>query len=833
LCHSQYLILTFFGRAKKVNKETRPASHSQSILGSLANSLPRRQVKQARLKASKNTFAHNRLGRGMKQKATKSLKVTSQAVVLRPLLRAKNLVVKSLSFRNRYSGNLESEDNKYFQMINKNVLISMIVSLAVLAVYLFTMHPTISPYRDSGDLIVSAQTVGIAHPPGYPAYVLLCKSLSQALPFANKAYRMNAASALFGAAGIFFAGLALGLLFENRRYLILSLLLLAFSTAYWRLSQVSEMYSLNALFASLIAYLALKFEKASEGEALKYIYLLLFTLGFSTGNHQTIIFLLPGAVYLAYSAKKLPSRAYFAGALFFAAGFSVYLFLPLRSLLEPVSNWGSPDTLQAFLRVITRADYGGLRLHPEQSQFHWTLAAAAMHLWVYVKSLAAHFGLAAVFLGFMGIAATYRQKYFRFLLISLLISGPGFVILSNLPPSEKTTLPILEPHLVLPGVIFFFFIAAGAARALKFRGAVFVLPLVFVSTIALNYGSCGYRNHYFAYDYGKNLFLTAGKGAVIYNPDDPTAFISGYLQTVCGKRPDIKIAAFLKTRWGYERLKKNYPDILPGYAIGSGQELEKVILDYNRNKRQVVSELPSKYPAGYQSYPYGLVYRLSAQSEILPSALPFELYVFRNAGSGASRDFFTGQIVSYYASARSNLGLAFSSKRDFALARFNYLAALAADSFLAAANNNLGILEYISGNYSEADKWFSRVVRLEPSNASAYFNKALSLKAQKKFDEAKAHLNTAWDKFRYPDAGNELGLMYLNSGDLLKARGIFSSIIASQSGYLPAYYNMGLALSKLGEKSEAVRYFEIYFQNTRDEAEKREISLLIERLKNE
>ena len=94
-------------------------------------------------------------------------------------------------------------------------------------------------------------------------------------------------------------------------------------------------------------------------------------------------------------------------------------------------------------------------------------------------------------------------------------------------------------------------------------------------------------------------------------------------------------------------------------------------------------------------------------------------------------------------------------------------------------------------------------------------------------------MNTAWDKFRYPDAGNELGLMYLNSGDLLKARGIFSSIIASQSGYLPAYYNMGLALSKLGEKSEAVRYFEIYFQNTRDEAEKREISLLIERLKNE
>src|SRR3989339_620702 len=80
--------LTFFERSKKVNKETRRLTISASswksaliradirhlrairknILGSLANSLPCRQVKQARLKESKNTFAHNRPERGMKIK---------------------------------------------------------------------------------------------------------------------------------------------------------------------------------------------------------------------------------------------------------------------------------------------------------------------------------------------------------------------------------------------------------------------------------------------------------------------------------------------------------------------------------------------------------------------------------------------------------------------------------------------------------------------------------------------------------------------------------------------------------------------------------------------
>ncbi|SRR3989339_449315 len=58
-------VLTFFGCAKKVNKETHTASHSQKYFGSLANSLPCRQVKQARLKATKNTFALNRLGTGV------------------------------------------------------------------------------------------------------------------------------------------------------------------------------------------------------------------------------------------------------------------------------------------------------------------------------------------------------------------------------------------------------------------------------------------------------------------------------------------------------------------------------------------------------------------------------------------------------------------------------------------------------------------------------------------------------------------------------------------------------------------------------------------------
>jgi len=41
------------------------------------------------------------------------------------------------------------------------------------AFYLSGLSGTIPAYRDSGDLIASIHTLGIAHPPGYALYVLV------------------------------------------------------------------------------------------------------------------------------------------------------------------------------------------------------------------------------------------------------------------------------------------------------------------------------------------------------------------------------------------------------------------------------------------------------------------------------------------------------------------------------------------------------------------------------------------------------------------------------------------------------------------------------------
>src|SRR6266550_6375109 len=71
------------------------------------------------------------------------------------------------------------------------------VFLAALVLYSRTLAPTVT-LTDSGELIVVAYGLGIAHPPGVPLWVLLAH-LASLVPLGNVAARINFSSALFAA----------------------------------------------------------------------------------------------------------------------------------------------------------------------------------------------------------------------------------------------------------------------------------------------------------------------------------------------------------------------------------------------------------------------------------------------------------------------------------------------------------------------------------------------------------------------------------------------------------------------------------------------------------
>ena len=71
------------------------------------------------------------------------------------------------------------------------------VFLATLLLYSWTLAPTVT-LTDSGELIVAAHGLGVAHPPGFPLWVMLAH-LASLLPFGNVAARINFSSTLFAA----------------------------------------------------------------------------------------------------------------------------------------------------------------------------------------------------------------------------------------------------------------------------------------------------------------------------------------------------------------------------------------------------------------------------------------------------------------------------------------------------------------------------------------------------------------------------------------------------------------------------------------------------------
>jgi len=729
----------------------------------------------------------------------------------------------------------------------------MVYFLLLFASYIATLYPTISPYRDSGDLISAAWTLGIAHPPGYPLYSLLGKIFLIIVPFGNPAYKMNLMSAIMGALG-------LTILLKQFRIPLLRLLIfsLGFTLPYWRLSIVSEMYSINAFFLALIVFAVFKIfnSVSAPSEMRRYAGLIFFIIGVASGNHLTIILSLPVVMLVLFFYRKnfnFKTMALFI--LFFLLGASIFVYLPVRAMGNALVNWGDPSNIERFWRVITRADYGGLKLHPEESVFVWDAGGVLRQIFFYLKLLRLRFGFLPIFFALTCVVCMFIRKgglketnpahklagVFAF--SGFIVSGPLFALLANLPIEKPSTVGILEPHFVMPDMFFIIMTALGADYILAKNGSYIFLKLkkfsvmlgailcFFYVIVIFISKSSSYRYNFTAYDYARNVLATSPAGkTIIYDPDDTTAFTLDYYQYVLGHRTDVAKAVYFRTRWGYERMKKYSKDILPPREIFSGRELAYEILSYNLSRgKTILSELPSKFPSGSLVKPEGLLHRLISLEQNSQEGTSysdggkedfFEVYFFRPIEKEniiqttpymyLTRDFFNEHIISYYTSALVNNGLYITEqKKNAHKAKEFYLGALSITDDVAPAWNNLGILAFAKSDYKDAILFFEKSYSLEPDNSVAGINLGLSYRRAGDDERAKMCFEGVLKKGFNPTAANEIGLIYYEKGDYNKAREIFEEIIRRSPSFPSAYYNLGLVYLKTGDPPKAQKFFEI------------------------
>ena len=233
----------------------------------------------------------------------------------------------------------------------------------------FTVDPLVY-VGDCGNFSTASFFLGSVHPPCYPLYVLFGKLITF-IPFGNIAMKVNFLAAVFGGLT---AVVASETVFYMTRNFIISLftipVLLASPDFILQSSQAKGVYTLNAFLIMLIFYFCLKALK--EEYFFKRLLISFFLLGLGMGNHQTIGFMLIPLIFVVLARRKeLPPGTIAISLILSIAGFSVYLYLYLRSLAGTFANYMHIYSLADFISVFLRVGYSANTFDVVRSAGHF------------------------------------------------------------------------------------------------------------------------------------------------------------------------------------------------------------------------------------------------------------------------------------------------------------------------------------------------------------------------------------------------------------------------------------------------------------------------------
>jgi tetratricopeptide (TPR) repeat protein len=376
---------------------------------------------------------------------------------------------------------------------------------------------------DSGEFSLTLKTLGIAHPPGYPLFTIMGHVFVSLSGFLKPALAANLYGVILAAAGI----PALFFLIDGRqRPLIAGVMLLvwAFSPAYWEETNGIEVYALNLALVATLSALAL------SSYARKW-YIIPYLLGLALAHHLSAIAVVPALGYLFLQEKtsnrwkNLPVYA-----VLFLVGLSIYLYLPARSSVSPLTNWGHPTELKLLFNHITGADY--------QHAVEFSVSNEGKGLILFLQILLDNWwwiGLGlAVWGAFIGLKTFRRRTTYAFILLG-----------SNLFLSAFYRIEDIDSY-YLPGLLAMWLLASQGvmelgrkfptARYLSFGGTALAVLLLLI----LNYNKFDQSGNRLAEAYGKLILDTAGEGT-IFADEDNSIFASMYMRYAEDYRPQVTV----------------------------------------------------------------------------------------------------------------------------------------------------------------------------------------------------------------------------------------------------------------------------------------------------
>jgi tetratricopeptide (TPR) repeat protein len=630
-----------------------------------------------------------------------------------------------------------------------------LIPILIFPIFLATLHPSITA-GDSGEISAAAFSLGIPHPSGYPLYVIIGKLFSLALPLGNVAYRVNVASAVFGALSCWMVYLITHKIVNSRgqgvkgsselpRTLepsnpgtlvpsapaLFAAFSLALSYEFWYRSTVAEVYTLNTFLILAIIYVLMQWkDQGSRGQGVegsrrevfggtpgpwdpRTLYLASFLLGLGIGNHHTIVLVMPGAVAFTLlgakgsrgqGGKENPGtleswnpRTLLLLTFFFLLGLSVYLYLPIRSSLNPFMDWGDPQNMRNFADVFTRRAY-----LPEGVERGWG------KLMEQIKSFDPIYDFTPIglFLGLFGVFRLWNRHRATWVLLTLtfVLASYGLIFLAG---SSKGDMDLLKKFYLPAHAVFSIFMGVGMATGMAhgaWRIASYALrPLLYalcgVSLIwqfSTHFPRTANAANYLAYDYGMNELNSLREGAAYISKGEIKTFPLWYLQGVERYREDVNVitAYFLTQRWYLREVLRTVgvPRKIP-QGLTYKQMLVDAIYRGNADKGVYTGFLDEKYIGNLLTYTQGITFQLykNPEEKLDMDVWPrYQLRGLRRIEEGMDRG--VVEILRDYASSRYNTGLEYYNEGDRERAMTEFEKSLALNPDDPDSLNNLAVL---------------------------------------------------------------------------------------------------------------------------------------------
>jgi tetratricopeptide (TPR) repeat protein len=658
-------------------------------------------------------------------------------------------------------------------------LIAALTFVASLVLYVATLPRSVLP-GDSGELIAASRTLSIAHPPGYPLYLMIGKLFSSVFAWGSVAYRYNLLSAVTVSATLVLVFLILSELRVGRLIGVAVTLGLATLQSFWLQATTAEVYALNAFFTALLLYSALLGRRYGQRTFL----LVAFVAGLSLSHHLSLVYPVISALFiLVVGLGVVPRvRTVVFSALLLMVGLTPWIYIPVRASVGPPLTWGRTDTLSGFLSHITAQNYRW-RLR------EFAFSARAIDFFDFFRVGVKESGVMLMSAAAIGVAAGLKKLRLSAGFIVLVLLFAVHFAMYSIPDIESHVFPALIGIGVLAamGIQRLADLASRYKRSMGHLVAAVSFAILIPNLLALHPRS----DEWFAWDYARAIETSAQDTC----GDDCIVITSGALSTF------PLLYASLAERGGvlmYDLAASN-PSILnrDRRPIDLEECVAWAVEKFGRAKVAFLGPVP-RYILGTELRICGMVYVIDRKAAPCPSPLDFDI-----RGAGQDLREYSSRLLSgtYYL----QLARWEAQAGDTAAVKTRVKQALAAASDDVGTHINAATLYLEAGMARQAFAVAQRAARVDPDFFEAHDLLANMLTSAGRVDEAIAEYGKALKGNPRPAmVYSNLANAYASKGDHVTAIADFHKAIELDSTLANAYLGLGRSLDALGRTGEAI-----------------------------